>query len=177
MNVHPYHDPDRPDLDLVRFVFVGGHMILSREAAHRVYRAFASGLGLEPGGRRFAEMHRRAQKAESTVRAYEVLLEQEPKPHRRWARYADIVRARSWGERLAEWSRDAMARREARLDQFIRDAWGKVSTQTYPGDDVAHAAILADLDAMAQLRTLLAGEDAEMITGEDAVDIVANMRE
>lgn len=28
MNVHDYRDPDRPDLDLVRFVFTGGHMVL-----------------------------------------------------------------------------------------------------------------------------------------------------
>lgn len=59
--------------------------------------------------RRLSAMHRRAQRAESAVNAYRVLLEEEPKPHRRWARYLDVIRAHhSMGHPYLPWIRTAV---------------------------------------------------------------------
>ena len=175
MNLHDYPDPDRPDEDLVRLVFPGGHMIMTRHRAHEMHRAIARGLGFDPGTARYEAMHRRAQRAEAEVRAYRVLLAEEPKPRRRWARYADVLRAQEQARQIADWCASKTAQNEARLDLLIRAAWSKISTAPYPGDAEASAVILADLDAMAQLRTLLSRDPDDPIEAQDVVDTVASV--
>lgn len=172
---HPYRDPDQPDADLIRLVFVGGHMVMPRHRAHAMLRALGAALGVEPGSAGFARMHRRAQKAEAEVRAFRVMLEQEPKPGRRWARYADVIRAQEQARQIADWCNSKAAQYEARLDLLIREAWSKISTEPYPGEVEAGAAILADLDAMAQLYTLLSRDPDDPIGPQDVVDTIASV--